>query len=146
MGNHKIVEVIAKVARDLDSINLVNFGDKQLQRNRALPALDPPLSICRRLDPCSHKRSHAGSPTIGKNDKHSVVICFILADCQMWLPGRIAVAYKGILLPGEGRTHIHSVLTMKEESSKRCLTRFKCPFLTTFSIVMCFQSSCSCWV
>ena len=37
----------------------------------------------------------------------SVVICFILADCQMWLPGRIAVAYKGILLPGEGRTHIY---------------------------------------
>jgi len=31
------------------------------------------------------------------------------------------------LLPGEGRTHIYSVLTMKEESSKRCLTRFKCP-------------------
>jgi len=35
------------------------------------------------------------------------------------------------LLPGEGRTHIYSVLTMTEEASKRCLTRFKCPFLTT---------------
>ena len=82
------------------------------------------------------------------------MICFILADCQMWLPGRIAVAYNGILLPGEGRTHIYSVLTIKEESSKRCLTRFKCPLshnsihitmsssgaaLRSFSTTLCFH-------
>ena len=73
MGDHKIVEVIAKVAGYLDNTNLVNYGDKQLQRNRALPALDPPLSTCTRLDPYSHKRSHADSPTIGKNEKHREV-------------------------------------------------------------------------
>jgi len=50
----------------------------------------------------------------------------------MWSAGRIAVAYKGISLPGDDRTHIYSVLTMKEESSKHSLTRFKCPFLTTY--------------